>query len=173
MLLGIGDMASATAGEANRTPTAHTTAKGKAITPRNASSCAESSTDTTATSTSTCRRGDSGHTQPGAEEGAGRKVNIGSNRTKTTRVRVGVGAIRRSSRERHNRKDTDPGLAGMRTSSPEDVATRPTGLGPSAGAAESATTARTRTRAWRVCGPLPRRTWPRDQPASSFGRARP
>ena len=58
-----------------------TTAKGKATTPRNASSCAESSTDATATSTSTCRREDSGHTQPDAEEGAGRKVDIGSNRT--------------------------------------------------------------------------------------------
>ena len=74
-------MTSATAGEANRTPTARTTSKDKATTPRIASSCAESSTDTTATSTSTCRRGDSGHTQPDAEEGAGRKVNIGSNRT--------------------------------------------------------------------------------------------
>ena len=80
-MLVIGDMASATAGEANRTPTARTTGEGKAITPRNASSCADSSTDTTATSTSTCRRRDSGHTQPDAEEGAGRKVNIGSNRT--------------------------------------------------------------------------------------------
>ena len=70
----IGEMASATAGEANRTPaTARTTTKDKATTPRTASSCAESSTDTTATSTSTCRRGDSGHTQPDAEEGAGRK----------------------------------------------------------------------------------------------------
>ena len=127
MLL-IGEMASATAGEANRTPTARTTVKDKATSPQTPSSCAESSTDTTATSTSTCRRGDSGHTQPDAEEDAGRKVNIGSNRTKTSRVRVGVGAIRRSNRERHNRKDTDPGLAGMRTASPEDVATRPTGL---------------------------------------------
>ena len=67
-------------------------------------------------------------TQPDAEGGAGRKVNIVSIRTKTTRVRVGVGVIRRSSRERHNHKDTDPGLAGMRTASPEDVATRATGL---------------------------------------------
>ena len=80
-MLVIGDMASATAGEANRTHTARTTAKGKATTPRNASSCAESSKDTMATSKSTCKRGDSGHTQPDAEEGAGRKVNIGSNRT--------------------------------------------------------------------------------------------
>ena len=64
----------------------------------------------------------------------GRKVNIGSNRTQTTRVRVGVGAIRPSSRERHNRQDTNPGLAGMRTASPEDVATR-TGIILRAGAA--------------------------------------
>ena len=53
----IGEMASATAGEANRTPcrspTARNTAKDKFKTPRTASSCAESSTDTTATSTST------------------------------------------------------------------------------------------------------------------------
>ena len=56
MLL-IGEMASATAGEANRTPcrshTARNTGKDKATTPRTASSSAESSTDTTATSTST------------------------------------------------------------------------------------------------------------------------
>ena len=113
-----GEMASATAGEANRTPTARTTGKVKATTPRIASSCTESSTNTTSTSTSTCRRGDSGHTQPDAEEGAGRVVNIGSNRTNTTRVRVGVGVIGRSSTECQIRKYTDPGLAGMRTASP-------------------------------------------------------
>ena len=81
MLLGIGNMASATAGEANLTHTARTTAKGKAITPRNASSCAESLKDTMANPKSTCIRGDSGHTQPDAEEGAVRTANIGSNRT--------------------------------------------------------------------------------------------
>ena len=112
----IGGMASAT----DRTPTAHATARGKATTPPNASLCVENSTDTTATSTNTCRRGDSGR-MPDAEEGAGPKVNIDSNRTQTTRVRVGVGATRRSSRERR-RQDTAPGLAGMRTPSPEDVA---------------------------------------------------
>ena len=73
-MLVIGDMASATAGEANRTRTARTTARGKATTPRNASSCAENSKDTTGISKSTCKRGDSGHThtQPDAEVGAGR-----------------------------------------------------------------------------------------------------
>ena len=55
------------------------------------------SIDTTATSTNTCRRGDSGRTVD-AEEGAGRKVNIDSNRTQTTRVRVGVGATHQSSK---------------------------------------------------------------------------
>ena len=68
-------------------------------------------------------------------EGAGRKVYIDSNRTSTTRVRVGVGAIRRSSREGHIFKYTDPGLGGMRTASPEDVATRAAGLILRAGAA--------------------------------------
>ena len=51
-----------------------------------------------------------------------REVNIDSNRTQTTRVRVGVGATRRSSKERR-RQDTDPGLADIRKPSPEDVAT--------------------------------------------------
>ena len=100
----------------------------------NASSCVENSTDTTPTSMITCTRGYSGRT-PDAEEGARRKVNIDSNRTQTTRVRVGVGATRRSSRERR-RQDTDPGLAGMRTASPEDVATR-TGTILRPGAAEA------------------------------------
>ena len=72
MLLGISDMASGTAGEANRTHTARTTARGKATTPRNASSCAEYSKDTSGISKSTCICGDSGHTQPDAEVGAGR-----------------------------------------------------------------------------------------------------
>ena len=126
----IGGMGNAT----DRTPTARTTARGKATTPPNASSCVENSTDTTATSTNTCRPGNSGRT-PDAKEGAGRKVNIDSNRTQTTRVRVGVGATHRSSRERR-RQDTDPGLAGMRTASPEDVATR-TGIIRRAGAAEA------------------------------------
>ena len=75
-------------------------------------------------SKSTYKRGDSGHTQPDADEGAVRTATIGSNRTNTTRVRVGAEAIRRSSREGRIRKYTDPGLAGMRTASPEDVATR-------------------------------------------------
>ena len=70
MLLGIGDVTSATAGEASLTHTARTTAKGKAITPRNASSCAESLKDTMANSKITCKRGDAGQTQPDAEEGA-------------------------------------------------------------------------------------------------------
>ena len=52
-----------------------------------------------------------------------RTANIGSNRSDTTRVRVKAAAIRRSSREGHIRKYTDPGLAGMRAASPEDVAT--------------------------------------------------
>ena len=82
----------------------------------------------------TCRRGDSGRT-PDAEEGARRKVNIDSNRTQTTRVRVGVGVTRRSSRERR-RLDTDPDLSDMRTASPEDVATR-TGIILRPGAAEA------------------------------------
>ena len=72
MLLGIRDMASGTAGEANRTRTARTTARGKATTPRNASSCAEYLKDTSGISESTCICGDSGHTQPDAEVGAGR-----------------------------------------------------------------------------------------------------
>ena len=122
-MLVIGDMASATAGEANRTSTARTTSKGKATTPRNASSCAESLKDTMANSKISCKRGDSGQTQPDAEEGAVQTANIGSNRTNTTQVRVGTAAIRRSSREGHIRKYTDPGLAGMRAASPEDVAT--------------------------------------------------
>ena len=63
---------SATAGKANRTHTARTTARGKATTPRNASSCAEYSKDTSGISKSTCICGDSGHTQPDAEVGAGR-----------------------------------------------------------------------------------------------------
>ena len=117
----------------DRTPTARTTARSKATTPANASSCVENSTDTTATSTNTYRRGDSGR-KPDAEEGAGRKVNTDSNRTQTTRARVGVGSTRRSSRERR-RQDTDPGLAGMRTPCPEDVAT--TGIILRAGAAEA------------------------------------
>ena len=91
------------------------------------------STDTTVISTNTCRRGDSGRTQD-AEEGAGRKVNIDSNRTQTTRVPVGVGATPRSSRE-SRRQDTDPGLASMQTPFPEDVAT--TGIILRAGAAEA------------------------------------
>ena len=105
----IGGMGSAT----ERTRTARITARGKATTPPNASSCVENSTDTTVISTNTCSRGDSGR-MPDAEEGAGRKVNIDSNRTQTTRLRVGVGATRRSSKERR-RQDTDPGLGGMRT----------------------------------------------------------
>ena len=48
---------------------------------------------------------------------------------------VGVGDNRRNSREGHIRKYTDPGLAGMRTASPEDVATRAAGLILRAGAA--------------------------------------
>ena len=69
------------------TPTARYTARGKAATPRNASSCVENSTDTTATSTNTCSAEGSG-LSPNAEEGAGREVNIGSICTPTTRVRV-------------------------------------------------------------------------------------
>ena len=129
-MLVIGGMGNAT----ERTPTARTTARGKATTPPNAPSCVENSTDTTMISTNTCRRGDSGRT-PDAEEGAGQNVNIDSNRTQTTRVRVGVGATRRSSRE-HRRQDTDPGLAGLRTPIPENVATR-TGVILRAGAAEA------------------------------------
>ena len=128
-MLVIGGMGSAN----ERTPTARITARGKATTPPNASSCVENSTDTTVISTNTCSRGDSGRT-PDAEEGAGRKVNIDSNRTQTTRVRVGVGATRRSSRERR-RQDTDPGLADMLTPSPEDVVT--TAIIIPAGAAEA------------------------------------
>ena len=128
MLLGIGDMASATAGEANLTHTARITAKGKAITPRNASSCAESLKDTMANSKIIRKRGDSGQTQPDADEGAVRTANIGSNRTNTTRARVGAAANRRSSREGSIRTYTDPCLADMRTASPEDVATRAAGL---------------------------------------------
>ena len=79
-------------------------------------------------SKSTYKRGDSGHTQPDADEGAVRTATIGSNRTNTTRVRVGAAAIRWNSREGHIRKYTDPGLGGMRTASPEDVATRAAGL---------------------------------------------
>ena len=60
----IGSLGSAT----DHTPTARTTARGKATTPSNASSCVENSTDATATSTNTCRRGDSGRT-PDAEGG--------------------------------------------------------------------------------------------------------
>ena len=71
----------------------------------------------------------------GRGRGAGRKENLDRNRTETTRVRVGVGATRRSSRE-PCRQDTDPGLAGMRSDSPEDVATR-TGIILQAGAAEA------------------------------------
>ena len=125
----IGGMGSAT----DRTPTARTTARGKATTPPNALSCVENSTDITATPTNTYRRGDSGRT-PDAEEASGRKVTIDSNRTQTTRVRVGVRANRQSSRERR-RQDTDPGLADMPTPSPEDVAT--TGAIVRAGAAEA------------------------------------
>ena len=110
-MLVIGGMGSAN----ERTPTARTTARGRATTPPNASSCVENSTDSTVISTNTCRRGDSGRT-PDAEEGAGRKVKPDSNRTQTTRVRVGVGVTRRRSRERR-RQDTDPGMAGMQTPS--------------------------------------------------------
>ena len=133
-MLVIGGMGNAT----DRIPTARTTASAKATTPPNAppnaSSCVNNSTDTTATSTNTCRRGNSGRT-PDAEKGAGRMVNIDSSRTRTTRVRVGVGATRHSGRERR-RQDTDPGLAGMRTASPEDVATR-TGIILRVGTAEA------------------------------------
>ena len=117
-MLVIGGMGSAT----ERTPTALTTARGKATRPPNASSCVENSTDTTVTSTNTCRRGDSGCT-PDAEEDAGRKVNIDSATVpKRLRCALESGFTHRSSRERR-RQDTDPGLAGMRTPSPEDVAT--------------------------------------------------
>ena len=102
----IGGMGSAT----ERTPTARTTARGKATTPANESSCVEISTNTTVISTNTCRRGDFGRT-PDTEDGAGRKVKIDSNRTQTTRVRVGVGATHRSSRDRRG-QDTDPGPGG-------------------------------------------------------------
>ena len=125
----IGGMGSAI----DRTPTARATARGNATTPPNTSSCVENSTDTTATSTNTCRRGDLGRT-PDAEERAERQVNNDSSRTPTTRVRVGVGATLWSSRERR-RQDTDPGLAGMRTLSPEDMAT--TGIILRTGAAEA------------------------------------
>ena len=84
---------------------------------------------------------DSGRT-PDAEEGTGRKVNIDSNRTQATRVRVGVGATRRYSRQRR-RQDMDPCLAGTRTASPEDVATR-TGIILRSGAAEAGSRASVR-----------------------------
>ena len=124
----IGVMGSVT----DRTPAARTTARGKATTPLNASSCVGNLTDATATSTNTCRRGNSGRTLD-AEEGAGQKVNVDSNRTNATRVCVGVGGTRRSSKERRG-EHTDPGQAGMRTGSADDVATR-TGIILQAGAA--------------------------------------
>ena len=117
MLLGIRDMASATAGEANRTHTARTTARSKATTPRNASSCAENSKDTTGSSKSTCKRGIRSRTRRRAQ--GGRSISAAN-----VPKRLGFAL--------------EPG--------------------PSAGAAESATTPRRRTRVWRVCGPLPRRT---------------
>ena len=135
-MLVIGGMGSST----DRTP-ARTTARGKATTPPKTSSCLENLTDTTATSTNTCGRGDSGRT-PDAEKGAGRKVSIYSNRIQATRVRVGVGATRRSNRQRR-RQDTDPCPVGTRTASPEYVATG-TGIILRSGAAEAGSRASVR-----------------------------
>ena len=119
----------------DRTPTARTTARGKATTPPNASSCVENLTDTT-------NGNFHEHLQTqGLEPYAGRRGGRGAEGKYRQQPYPNDSGARWSQghpleQQKRRRQDTDPGLAGMRTASPEDVATR-TGIILRAGAAEA------------------------------------